>query len=350
MNFIFETNYAVFSIFAALLLSEVISSVVLLLFYDAAKSKVLDYVVPIWEVTGTFGAFWVVTGDMAYPTLLIPVATIFGALITVFLILFVARNTTIVFGEFIIKRKWLDEKKLYQGYAVSTLLLGIVVLILLSALVSGAGVLSNPSPLSDTFNLGAWASKAGSWLFLIGTLLIGIGVAPIFFDVRAFAKRFIPLAVVGVVVSVGAYYSYSSAFMTSYMTVPAVLTVMVALLYLWKRTAPIVTNKAIFIAVLSIIIFSLQPLIYPKFVGQALSIDSFTTTGPMVNVFYETTAVGSVLLAVMLLIYIWIAFRQKHPVAETSSKTAPPPSAAPPDRKVTPPPPVHQTSDALGNP
>ena len=312
MNLIFETNYAVFSIFAALLITEIIGSVVLLLYYDAAKSKVLEYIIPIWEITGTFGAFWVVTGDMAYPTLLVPVATIFGALITVFLILFVARNTSIVFGEFIIKSKWLDEKKLYQAYAVSTLLLGLTVLVLLSALVSGAGVLSNNPPLSSTFDLGSWASKAGSWLFVIGTLLIGVGVAPIFFDIRPFAKRFIPLAVVGVLVSIGAYYSYSASLVTGYIAVPALLTIVVAILYLVKKTAPIVTNKAIFITMLSIIIFSLQPLIYPKFVGQALSIDSFTTTGPMVSAFYETTLVGGALLAVMLIFYVWIAFRQKR--------------------------------------
>jgi cytochrome d ubiquinol oxidase subunit II len=316
MNLIFETNYAVFSIFAALLITEIIGSVVLLLFYDAAKSKVLEYVIPIWEVTGTFAAFWVVTGDMAYPTLLIPVATIFGALLTIFLILLVGRNTTIVFGEFITKKKWLDAKKLYKGYALSTLLLGVCALILLSSLVSGAGVLSNANPLSTPFNFGAWASKAGSWLFLVGTLLIGVGLAPVFFDIRPFAKKYLILTVLGVAVSIGAYYAYSSALVTAYIAIPAVLTIVANLLYFSKKTSAIVTNKAIFITVLGIIIFSLQPLVYPKFVGQALSINSFTTTGPMASVFYETSWGGGVLLAIMIGIYIWIVTRQKGAVQE----------------------------------
>ena len=323
MNWIFETNYAVFSVFASLLITEVIGSVVLILFYDAAKTKVLEYAIPIWEVTGTFGAFWVVTGDMAYPTLLIPVATIFGGLLTVFLILFVARNVTIVFAEFITRRKWLDEKKLYKAYALSTLLLGVTVLILLSALVSGAGVLSNASPLSTNFDLGAWASSVGSWLFLVGTILIAIGVAPIFFDIRPFAKWFIPLAVIGVLVSVGAYYEYSSSLVTAYMVVPAFLTLLVVLLYIPKKTASIVTNKAIFILVLSMIVFSLQPLVYPKFVGQALSIDALTTTGPMATVFYQITWAGGALLTVMLLVYVWVVFRQKHTVAAGEAALTP---------------------------
>jgi cytochrome bd ubiquinol oxidase subunit II len=321
MNLIFETNYAIFSIFAALLISEVISSVVLLLFYDAAKSKVLEYVIPIWEVTGTFAAFWVVTGDMAYPTLLIPVATIFGALITIFLITLVARNSTIVFAEFIIKRQWLDAKKLYQAYAISTLLLGITALILLSSLVSGAGVLSNgASALSTPFNIFAWVSSSGSLLFLIGTLLIGVGIAPIFFDIRPFAKKFIPLAVIGILVSIGAYYLYSSTLVSGFIVIPALLTLAVAGLYLWKRTARIVTNKAIFLTVLSIIIFSLQPLIYPKFVGQALSIDSFTTSGPMVSVFYDTTWIGGAILAAMIGVYLLVAMRQKRIITSEEEK------------------------------
>ena len=323
MNLIFETNYAAFSIFAALLLTEVISAVVLLLFYDAAKTKVLAYVVPIWEVTGTFAAFWVVTGDMAYPTLLIPVATIFGALLTIFLITLVARNATIVFGEFIVKRKWLDAKKLYQAYALSTLLVGVSVLILLSSLVSGAGILNHgKAALTTPFDFLNWASKGGSWLFVIGTLLIGVGVAPVFFDIRPLAKKFVPLAVIGVLLSIVGYYAYSPSLVTGSIAIPTLLTIVVALLYLWKKTAPIVTNKAIFITVLSIIIFSLQPLVYPKFVGQVLSIDALTTTGPMASVFYETTWAGGALLAVMVAVYLSVVMKQKRTISWIST-TAP---------------------------
>ena len=320
MNLIFEANYAVFSIFAALLITEVMGSVVLLLFYDAAKSKVLEYVVPIWEVTGTFAAFWVVTGDMAYPTLLVPLAAIFGALLTVFLILLVGRNVTIVFGEFVIKRKWLDAKKLYKAYALATVFLGVAALILISALVSGAGVLSNASPLSAAFDLGSWASNAGSPLFLAGTLLIGVGLAPVFFDIRPLAGRFFAATLLGVVCSVGGYYEYSSSLVTAYIAVPTALTVAANLLYFSKRTAPIVVNKAAFVAVLSVVVFSLQGLVYPKVVGQALSVDALTTTGPMVPVFYAVTAVGGGLLAAMIAIYVFVAMRHDRLAGSTATK------------------------------
>ena len=303
-------NYGIFSVFAALLITEVIGSVVLLLFYDAAREKALGYLVPIWEVTGTFAAFWVVTGDMAYPTLLVPVAGIFAALLTVFLILLVARNASIVFGEFILKKDWLDPRRLYKGYAVTTVLLGVSALILISALVGGAGVLSNPSPLSNPFDLGAWMSSAGSWLFLLGTLLIGVGLAPVFFDIRPLAKKYFPLTVLGVLFSIGGYYEYSPSLMSWYLAIPSALTIAANLLYFSPRTAPIVTNKALFVAVLSVIVFSLQVLVYPDFVGQAVSVDSLTTSGPMVSVFYAVTWAGGALLAAMIVVYLYVVSRQ----------------------------------------
>jgi hypothetical protein len=81
------------------------------------------------------------------------------------------------------------------------------------------------------------------------------------------------------------------------------------LLYLWPRTAKIVTNKAVFLALLAIIIFSLQPLVYPKVIGQALAIDSVTTAGAMADAFVSVTVVGGVLLVVMLALYMRIAAR-----------------------------------------
>lgn len=309
MNIVFEANYAIFSVFAALLITEIMGSVLLLFFYDATKSSVLQYAVPIWEVTGTFGAYWVVTSYFAYPMLLIPVAELFAGLLVVFLILFVARNSSIVFGEFIIKRGWLDERKLYQTYAGSTLFLGLVVLVLLSALISGVGV----NLTGDTFSLGAWISSPGSLTFILGTLVLGVGLAPVFFDLKSLRKIVLPLTIAGLVVSLAAYYLFSPSLVTVTLLIPTILTILVAVLFLASTlTAKIVSNKAVFIALLSVVIFSLQPLVYPKVLGQSLSVDSITTGGPLVSQFVVLTAIGAVFIGALLVFYIFIATRQKR--------------------------------------
>ncbi len=305
----FEVNFSIFAVFAALLVSEIMGSILLLFFYDATKKSVLQYIVPIWEVTGTFGAYWVVTSYFAYPALLIPVAQIFASLLLIFLILFVARNSSIVFGEFIIKRKWLDERKLYQAYAVSTLFLGVVVLVLTSDLVSGVGI----NLTVDTFSFGTWLTSPGSSVFVIGTLVLGVGLAPVFFDLKSLRKWVLPFTVLGVIVSIGAYYLYSSTLIKADILVPAVLTIAAAILFSASdATARIVSNKAVFITLLSIIIFSLQYLVYPKALGQTLSIDSVTTAGPLVSEFIVLTAVGAAFIGALLVFYMFIAMQQKR--------------------------------------
>ncbi|MGA2874491.1 MAG: hypothetical protein ABSE82_03020 [Nitrososphaerales archaeon] len=283
-------------------------AVLLLFFYKDTKSSVLEYVVPIWEVTGTFGAFWVVTSYFAYPKLLIPVATLFAPMLIVFLILFVARNTSIVFGEFIKKKRWLDEIKLYRVYGGSTLLLGVIVLVLLSALVSGKGIDLSTS----TFSVGNWISSPGSLAFEVGTLVLGVGLAPAFFGLKSLRLKGLCLTVLGVAISTGAYYLYSPSLISPFIIVPSALTILAALLFLYDKTATIVTNKAVFITLLAIIIFSLQFLIYPSVLGQTLSIDSITTTGPVVSEFIAISVVGGVLTAIMTAFYVLIVSRQKN--------------------------------------
>ena len=303
MNGIFEVNFAAFSVFAALLITEIMGAVVLLISWPA-KEKVLDYLVPVWEVTGTFGAFWVVTGDFAYPSLLVPVASLFAPLLVVFVTLWVARSAFISFAEFITKRGWLDEVKLYRAYALSTVVIGVVVLVLLSSLVGGQGV--NLS--TGSFSLASWAT-AGSAGFILGTLLLGIGFAPVFFDLPALRGYVLPFAAGGVVLSVFSYWLMSPDLVTWSMSVPVLLTLLVGALYHRPRTVKIVTNKGVFLTVLSVIIFSLQFLVYPAAIGQALPIDAVTTAGAMADAFISMTIVGSSLLAVMLFLYVRIAAR-----------------------------------------
>ncbi len=312
INFIFYINFAVFSVFAALLITELMGAVLLLIAYEGAKKSVLSYIVPIWEITGTFGAFWVVVTDFAFPSILTPAAHIFAVGFMMFLILIVARNATIVFGEYIMKKGWLDERKLYLGYSLSTVVLGLIVLVILSAIISGAGV----DLAAGTLSIVGYFSHPGSILFIIGALLIGVGLAPVFYDLKGFRFLSIPATAIGIALSVAGYALYSTALLTPYMVIPVVLTIAVPLLYYTKVGTALVTNKLAFLAVASIIIFTLNTVVYPDAFGRALSIDAITTSGPMASAFFVITAVGVPLLAVMIAIYVMLVKRTQADSSE----------------------------------
>lgn len=307
INAIFFINFFIFSIFATLLITELMGSVLLLLFWKAAKSTVLEYIVPIWEVTGTFGAFWVVVSDFAFPNILIPVSKLFAVALMLFLILLIARNSTIVFGEYITKRKWLDHKKLYQMYSVSTLALGIVALTIFSAIISGSGI----NIEAGYFSIPHWITSPGSIPFILGALIIGVGLAPVFYNIRAFSKITLPVTAIGVAISSISFYLYNPGLINAWIIIPIVLTILVPLLFLYEKTAALVSNKLVFSVVATITIFSLSFLVYPTAFGRTLGVDSFTTTGPMSGAFMIITLIGGIILAIMVFIYLVAVQRTK---------------------------------------
>ena len=322
INWLFEINFAIFSVFLALFISELMAGVLLLIAYDATKAKVLPYIVPIWEVTGTFAAFWVVTGDFAYPSMLIPVATLLAGEILVFLILIVVRNASISFAELILKGGRITEKRLYQLYGLATIGIGVVVLIVLSAIVSGAGV----TLATLTFSVAGWATASGSLPYLLGVILIAVGLAPVFYNIEPLRRISIPFTVAGVAVETLALYLYSPSFIGTAFLIPALLTILVPVLYQFRLTAPLVYSKVIFALVGAVIIFSLSYLVYPTAFNGALPVDAVTTKGPMVGAFYVLTAIGAVvvgLLNVMLILVVWRAQRTRAATARSQPPTAP---------------------------
>ncbi len=300
INWLFYVNFAVFSVFLTLFITEMMGAVLLLLFYEKSRKSVLGYIVPIWEVTGTFAAFWVVTADFAYPSLLLPVASLFAATIIIFLILFVARNASISFAELIIRRGWLDEKKLYKMYSLFTLLIGLVVITVLSTIVSGRGIsLSNYS-----FSLATWMSDPASILYVAGVLFTGIGLAPVFYSMEEFRRLTVPLTSAGILLSTISLYLYSPSFITPMFLVPVLLTLVPPLLYQSRVTAPLVSNKLVFGAVTVIIIFSLNYIVYPTAFGGSLVVDEITAKGPMAEAFLLLSAAGTVIIGLLMILYI----------------------------------------------
>ena len=316
INILFGINFAVFAVFAVLIITEMMGSLLMLIAWEAVRKKVLDYIVPVWEVTGTFGAFWVVASDFAYPKILIPLASIFSAAIAVFLILFVARNSTIVFAEFIKKKGWLDEKKLYTGYSISTLLLGLVVLVIITGIIGGNGI--DLSRL--TFSVSAWAGNAASWFFIIGALLIAVGLAPVFYDLAPLKKLVVPFTVAGLVVSVISMDLFKHGAVPFLVVVPIILALLVPILYYIPNTVKLVTNKVFFIAWASADVFSLEFMVYPTAFGGNIDVNSLISSGPMASAYVAITVVGLVILAVLIALYS-IAVYRKSAMMEKAAST-----------------------------
>ena len=114
----------------------------------------------------------------------------------------------------------------------------------------------------------------------------------------------VPLTVIGVAVEAVALYVYSSSFLSGYFLIPALLTILPAVLYQFPGTAPLVTNKLVFGLVTTLVIFSQSYLVYPTAFNGGLPVDAVTTTGPMVGAYYILSAAGIVIVGLLMVLYL----------------------------------------------
>ena len=306
INFVFYLDFLVFAIFSSLLITEIMGAIILLAWWKRYRRTVLHYIVPVWEVTGTFGAFWVVLSDFAFPGVLIPLAGLYAGAIMIFLILFVARNSTIVFGEYIIKKGWLDERKLYAGYSVSTIFIGIVVLYVLSGVIGGVGI----SLATLQVNAFAWLYNPADIIFVVGALILIVGLAPVFYGAEEMKIASLIITPVGLAVSLVSLYMFQGSSLSYLVAIPVVLSLLPAVLFNMEEFSSLVRNKAFFIAWLSVDLFSLNFLVYPDAFGMSLPVDSLTTSGSMAVAYFDITLVGGILLAVLISLYALAAGRR----------------------------------------
>ena len=284
-------------------------SAVLILWWNKYHKAVLPYIVPIWEITGTFGAFWVVLSDFAFPNIIIPLAQIYGDAIMIFLILFVARYASIVFGEFIVKKRWLDERKLYTGYSLSSLIIGLVVLYVLAGVIGGYGI----NLASLTISLSIWITHSADLLFVLGAVIILVGLAPVFYGAKDLAKIGVVFTLLGVVISSASLILFKPAGLSWVIALPILLTIIPSVGFLTKQLSPIVSNKLVFILWASVDIFTLNFAVYPKAFGGAINVDAFTTSGPMGYAYFSMTAIGGVILALLVIVYV-VAVNRKNKI------------------------------------
>ncbi|KAA8923046.1 hypothetical protein [Thermoplasma sp.] len=309
----------------AFLLTELMGGMMLLFDWKNSGQRVMSYVAPVWEVTGTFLAMFVVETDATFAGILLPVAFAFAALLLVFLILFIIRNVAIILGEFAEKRQVFTDRQLYYVYVTSTLLLSVVFLAFVSAIISGHGISisisGNPvdsllsiSNAQVSFSVAKWLAGPGDILFIISAVLITFGLSPVLYDIERFSAAGIVSSVVGFVLGLVSFIQMG-VHMSPLIVIPAIIIIGAPILYRFNIAKGILTNKAAFIVLLIISIYSLYFTVYPTAMHGKLVLSQVVTTGPMVLGTILTTAVGFTLLAFMLSLYVYVNYRSARSVS-----------------------------------
>ncbi|OWP54702.1 MAG: hypothetical protein B2I18_05565 [Cuniculiplasma sp. C_DKE] len=298
MNYTFYLVFAIFSAFMALFLSEAMGAFQMLFNWEKSNSKVISYITPVWEITGTFAAFFVVAADFAFPKIIIPLASIYAGEIMVFLIFFVARNATFVVGEFVSSRGYMTRKKMFKAYSIVTLFIGFVALLVVGGIIGSDGV----SIASMSFSPVAWFLNPSSYILILSAVFLIAGLSYVFYDTGNRSKSAI-FSLLGIVFGGIAFYLLNSAVFSVLIIIPVVIIVIPVILSYIRKITPILKNKAFLASWVALDVFTLNFLVYPTAFKGAINVQSVTTSGPMDTAFFIITAFGLVLLLALFAVY-----------------------------------------------
>ena len=290
------------------------------------RVNVLSYIVPVWEVVGTFFVLWLVDMENIIPILMPSISYALFPLFAVFIFFLVTRNSFIIYAEFVWhENKYFDERKLYVVYSVATFIMGIMALSVLAAIASGYGVhlygFGTESAIaysSSYTNFGVFYSHLGVIGFIIGALILANGIGMVFYrlsDIKTALGRFMPLilVIIGLAIFMPSYYSITAKDYTvnsSLIIIPIILALIIPILYAFRQTTYIASYKPFIILVTIISLTFIELREYPFVFGNAnisAYIPAVTTDSAMEYLAFIISVVGGIWLVLMMIYYGYVS-------------------------------------------
>ncbi len=293
-------NFIIFAIFLSAFLIEVGLALLLLIDFKD-KEKIMRYLVPVWEIDGTFGIFYVVDTEATFPTALVPIGFLYIIPIMLAGIIFIFRNSFFGYSEFISNKA--NEKKYLWVYSLSILLVAFLAMSVLNSTVSGIGV--NLS--SYSLNILGFIFNGFNILLFLGEALLALFADMLIFK---FYKRIIyPIAVVvlSLIFIISSLYVGNLKYFTSnmysqyyFLALPIILIIASLAIYVYKEEyAKFAVPITLFISILSF-----ELIEYPWLFDGKIKFSSLLVTSsnqPIVIVF---GIVGGLIIALFLLILL----------------------------------------------
>ena len=288
-------NLIIFSVFFTVAATELMAASAILFRYKESEKKVFRFLLPIWEITGTFFVFYVVNLEGLAPDVLPLLAYSFISYILIFLILYVLRNTVIVSAENIWKNSRVNRRLLYSAYAVVTFVLGAMVVMIYASFLGGHGL----NYTAETFSLVSFLKFLPDDGFVIGIAVLFFGLAAVFYGLDV--NRFLPLIVTaaGMIIAGISLLGLGDSNNTALFAIPVIFTLLLPLLWIFPGTRYIAEKKLVFQGFIAISVFFLAYSQYPYLLGKTLLVPSILNNSAMQTQMFYATIIGGVILLLL---------------------------------------------------
>ena len=308
MSIMFAINYLIFSVFLTLFGLEVGIAVTMLLEYDKHKDNMKRFLMPLWEVTGTFAVFYLVNLEATVPSLLMLVGTIFVVPLLIAAIFFILRNAFLSYSEYMGDKR--SEKRYLHVYAIATLVVAFIAISVLDSGISGIGI---NAPAYSINMLKMFANSFNILMFL-GIALLSVFVAAVFFDVREYRWFSSLAAILGIIaIAIATHsamgYLFSAAFGPGLPYLIGLLVLLAAVLYLYHSGKKYAKYIAVLWFLLAVNFFGFMQS--PYLLGGTVEINSYLASGPMAFYVNLVTLIGGTILIVSLVFMVYVSYIKK---------------------------------------
>jgi cytochrome d ubiquinol oxidase subunit II len=307
----FFVNYGILAAFLVLFMFEVGMAFLAVLNYEKFKGLIMPYIVPIWEVNGTFAVFYVVNLEATYPTLVPAVGTLFVAPLIFSFVIYAVHNGFLAYSEFIEKKE--PERLFMVIYGISTLIVAFVAVSMLTSSVSAIGIsLKTLSITSYTFFLNGF-----NIMYFIGIFFLVLTITFILFSVKIISKLlplvFLVIALVFFFVPTYIYTHYIFNNFLHYYPVFLIIFLLYAvsfLLYYLERYRLVSKALLVLASYASIMYFGV--LEYPYFFNGAVNASAATVSGPISVAEDYITVIGGASVVIFMSVFVYLSYFVKE--------------------------------------
>ncbi len=298
-------NGIIFGMFFAIISTELMAASAILFRYEESRRKVFYYLVPIWEITGTFFVFYVVNVEALIPNALPILAYSYISYILIFIVIYILRNLSIISAEFIFKNRWnISRKTLYSTYAILTYILGFFVLVIYTSLMSGKGLNIN----ARTFNLASFVSYLPDDGFIIGSAITLFGLSSIFYKLDVNSILSLGVTVIGLIISGASFLTINDYSNVYIMIVSGLVTLSIPILNMIPNLRKFISDKITFQGFLAVAAFLLFYSVYPNLGSRTIDVNSLLNDSAMQTQIFYATLIGGTLLLIMSIVFfrVWV--------------------------------------------
>ena len=307
----FFVNYGILAAFLVLFLVEVGMAFLAALNYEKFKGLIMPYIVPIWEINGTFAVFYVVNLEATYPSLVPAVGTLFVAPLIFSFVLYAVHNGFLAYSEFIEKKE--PERIFMITYGISTLIVAFVAVSMLTSSVSAIGIsLKTLSITSYTFFLNGF-----NIMYFIAIFFLVLTIVFILFSVKMYSPYlplvFLVISLIFLFVPTYIYTRYIfNNFLHYYPIFILVLLIFIGSFLLYYLERYKLVSKALLVLGSYMSVMFYGALEYPYFFNGAINASSATVTGPIATAEDVITIVGGLAVVIFMAVFIYFSYFVKE--------------------------------------